>query len=196
MRLTLGSKGVLFVVMALLLAACNLGQSRKTGSGSPRAGDGGTGGGPCTNVAICTVIPLAQVNAATNKMLTSSSPTSSGTGPNSGDTCDYNGTGPNGGFVELIRFCADPASNAGVQVDTDRNAYLAPGGTRTDVAGVGEKAFYQSEPTGSGLPTAKVLFEAVKGPIVVTFRASNVAPADDAMVKQGLSSFANTLLAQ
>ena len=67
-------------------------------------------------------------------------------------------------------------------------------GTRVDVAGVGEKAFYQSEPTGSGLPTAKVMFEAVKGPVIVTFRASNVAPADDAMVKQGLASFANTLL--
>ena len=197
MRQTLDSKWkeVLLVLAAVSLTACSLGQLRKSDSGSSPASDGGARRGSCTNVAICTVIPLAEVNAATNKMLTSSSPTSSGTGPNSGDTCDYTGTGPNGGFVELIRFCADPPSNAGVQVDTDRNVYLAPGGTRTDVAGVGEKAFYQSEPTGSGLLTAKVLFEAVKGPIVVTFRASNVAPADDAMVKQGLASFANTLLA-
>jgi len=196
MRLTIDSKckKVLVVLAALSLAACNLGQSRQTGSGSSPAGDRGSSGGSCTNVAICTVIPLAQVNSATNKMLTSSSSTSSGTGPNSGDTCDYNGTGPSGGFVELIRFCSDPASNAGIQFDTDRNASLAAMGTRTDVAGVGEKAFYQSEPTGSGLPTAKVMFEAVKGPVIVTFRASNVAPADDAMVKQGLSSFANTLL--
>ncbi len=197
MRLTLDSKWkeVLLLIAALPLAACSLGQSPQTGSRSSPAGDRGTSGGSCKNVDICTVIPLAQVNTATNKMLTSSSETSSGTGPNSGDTCDYNGTGPSGGFVQLIRFCSDPASNAGVQVDTDRNAYLAPMGTRTDVAGVGERAFYQSEPTGSGLPTAKVLFEAVKGPIVVTFRASNVAPADDATVKQGLIGFANTLLA-
>jgi hypothetical protein len=184
------------VFAALSLAACNLGQSRQTGSRSSPAGDRGTSGGSCKNVAICTVIPLAQVNSATNKMLTSSSSTSSGTGPNSGDTCDYNGTGPRGGFVELIRFCNDPASNAGVAYDTDRNGYLAPMGTRVDVANVGEKAFYRSEPTGSGLPTAKVMFEAVKGPVLVTFRASNVAPADDAMVKQGLASFANTLLKQ
>src|SRR5205807_72109 len=148
----------------------NLGQSRQTGSGSSPAGDRGTSGG-CKNVAICTVIPLAQVNSATNKMLTSSSPSNTGTGPNSGDTCEYTGIGggPSGGFVELIRFCNDPASNAGVTYDTDRNGYLAQMGTRVDVAGVGEKAFYQSEPTGSGLPTAKVMFEAVKGPVLVTF---------------------------
>ena len=89
MRLTtpFGWNKVLLVFAALSLVACNLGKSRQTGSGSSPAGDGRSSGGSCTNVAICTVIPLAQVNSATNKMLTSSSSTSSGTGPNSGDTC-------------------------------------------------------------------------------------------------------------
>src|SRR5882762_10263782 len=104
MRLTtpFGWNKVLLVFAALSLVACNLGQSRQTGSSSSPARDRGSSGGSCKNVAICTVIPLAQVNSATNKMLTSSTPTSNGTGPNSGDTCDYNGTGPSGGFVELI----------------------------------------------------------------------------------------------
>jgi len=55
-------KKVRLVLVALLLAACNLGQSRKSSSGSSPTGDKGTSGGPCKNVEICTVIPQSQVN--------------------------------------------------------------------------------------------------------------------------------------
>ena len=196
MTVTLDSKWkeVLLVLAAVSLTACSLGQLRKRDSGSSSAGDGGTSGGPCKNVAICTVIPLAQVNSATNKMLTSSSPGPSVSGVVA-DECDYNGTGTMGGFVNLIRVCYDPSSLAGQSYDADRGESLAAMGTRNDVSGAGDKAFYQSEPTGSGFTTAKVKLEAVRGAVLVTLKASNVAPADDAMVKQGLTSFANTLLA-
>jgi len=54
---------VLLALSGLLLAACSLGQSRQTGSGSSPLGDAGTAGGPCKNVDICTLIPQSQVNS-------------------------------------------------------------------------------------------------------------------------------------
>lgn len=173
--------------MALGTAACS------SCSGGGDSNDGGSSGGSCKNIVICTTIPLAQVNTATNKMLTASTPSNSGMGANTGDTCSYNGTGAMGGNVELIRFCYDPANLAGQQFDSDKGESLAAMGTRSDVAGVGDKAFYQSEPT-AGFPTAKVKLEVAKGPILLTFRATNVSAADDPTVKQGLIGFANTLL--
>lgn len=180
------NRTALAIVITLGTAACS---SCSSGSNS---NDGGSSGS-CKNVEICKVIPLADVNTGTKKMLTGSTPMSSGMGANSGDTCDYSGTGAMGGNVSLIRFCYDPASSAGTQFDSDKGEMLATGGTRTDVTGVGDRAFYQSEPT-AGFPTAKVRLEVVKGPYILTASATNVAAADDAAVKTGLIGFANTLL--
>src|SRR5260370_38286299 len=55
---------VLLALSGLLLAACSLGQSRQTGSGSSPLGDAGTAGGPCKNVEICSLIPQSQVNSS------------------------------------------------------------------------------------------------------------------------------------
>jgi hypothetical protein len=49
---------------------------------------------------------------------------------------------------------------------------------------VGEKAFYERTPG------------AMKGPVYVILSDGYVGFAQDAMVKQGLTSFANTLLAK
>ena len=70
--------------------------------------------------------------------------------------------------------------------------YLAPGGTRRELSGVGEKAFYETVP---GQIAPKVRLVAFKGKVYVILSDAYVAPGQDALVKQGLTSLANTLLA-
>ncbi len=200
MRLTPGSKWseVLLVLAALLLAACNLGHPRQTDSGSSPAGKGGSGGGSCTNVAICTLIPEAQVNSSLGVTARFTSPdTPTNMGGMTSDQCSYNaGATAPGIHVELLRQCYPETKIASAEYQSSQQAYLPPGATRTDLSGVGEKAFYETVPgqAGTTLPP-KVRLVAFKGNIYVIL-SDSYAPADqDAMVKQGLTSFANTLLA-
>jgi hypothetical protein len=186
---------VVLVLAALLLAACSLGQSRQTGSGSSPLGDAGTAGGPCKNVEICTLIPQSQVNASLGVTASFTSPdTPTNMGGMTSDQCSYNaGATAPGMHVELLRQCNPNFESA--TYDQARTAYLAPGGTRTDLSGVGEKAFYETVPgmSGTTLPP-KVRLVALKGNVYGVL-SDSYAPADqDAMIKQGLTSFANTLL--
>ncbi len=130
MRLTLDSKWkeVLLVLAALLLAACNLGQSGQTGSRSSPAGDGGTSGGSCTNVAICTLIPQSQVNTTLGVMVKFTSPnTPTNMGGMTSDQCAYNaGATAPGMHVELLRQCYPEEKFASVTYDGVRTSYLAP----------------------------------------------------------------------
>lgn len=205
MRLRLDSKWkeVLLVLAALSLAACSLGQSRQTGSGSSPAGDGSTSGGSCTNVAICTLIPQSQVNSSLGVTAMFTSPdTPTNMGGMTSDQCSYNaGATAPGMHVELLRQCYPEvprhpeAMMASDEYQTAQQGYLAPGGTRTDLSGVGDKAFYETVPySGTTLPP-KVRLVAFKGNLYVILSDSQVPAAQDAMVKQGLTSFANTLLA-
>jgi hypothetical protein len=59
-----------------------------------------------------------------------------------------------------------------------------------------DKAFYETVPgmAGTMLP-AKVRLVALKGNVYVNLSDATVPAAQDAMVKQALTSFANTLLA-
>jgi hypothetical protein len=191
------SKTVLFLLVALLLAACSLGKSHDTGTGSSPIGDTRTGGGPCKNVDICTVIPQSQVNASlgiTARFTSPDEPTNMG-GMTS-DQCSYNaGASEPGMHVELLRQCSPEAIFASDNYQSSKEAYLARGGTRTELSGVGDKAFYETVPgmEGTTLPP-KVRLVAYKVNVYVIL-SDSWAPADqDAMVKQGLMSFANTLL--
>ena len=58
---------------------------------------------------------------------------------------------------------------------------------------MGEKAFYETVP---GQSATKVRLVAFKGNVYVILSAAHVAPEQDAMVKQGLISFAQTLLTE
>jgi hypothetical protein len=196
-RIRFSLKSLLIALAALLLAACSLGQSRQTSSGSSPLGGPGTAGGPCKNVEICTLIPESQVNASlgvTARFTTPDTPTNMG-GMTS-DQCSYNaGATAPGIHVELLRQCYPEAMLASGDYQSSKEAYLARGGTRTELSGVGEKAFYETVPgqEGTTLPP-KVRLVAFKGNVYVVLSDSH-APADqDAMIKQGLSSFANTLL--
>jgi len=186
---------VLLALGGLLLTACSLGKSRETGSGSSPISDTTAGGGPCKNVDICTLIPQSQVNAALGltARITSPDPPINMGGMTS-DQCSYNaGATAPGIHVELLRQC-DPEAML-VNYQSSKEAYLAPGGTRTDLSGVGEKAFYETLPgqEGTTLPP-KVRLVAFKGNVYVVLSDSYAPAAQDAMIKQGLASFANTLL--
>jgi hypothetical protein len=195
-------RAVLFVLAALLLTACSIGQSRQTNSSSSLPGDGGTGGGPCKNVDICTLIPQSQVNSSLGVTARFTSPDTTNTGGMTSDQCSYNaGASEPGMHVELLRQCYTDVPNhpevqlASASYQSSRQDYLAPGGTRTDLAGVGDKAFYETLPgmAGTTLPP-KVRLVAFKGHLYVVLSDSYAPAAQDAMVKQGLMSFANTLL--
>jgi hypothetical protein len=188
-------KALLIALSALLLAACSLGQSRQTSSGSSPLGDAGTAGGPCKNVDICTLIPQSQVNSSlgvTARFTTPDTPTNM-VGMTS-DQCSYNaGATAPGMHVELLRQCNPEFESA--TYDGARTSYLAPGGTRADLTGIGDKAFYETVPglAGTTLPP-KVRLVALKGNVYVVLSDSYAPAEQDAMIKQGLSSFANTLL--
>ena len=190
-------RAVLFVLAALLLTACSIGQSRQTGSRSSPPVDGGTGGGPCKNVDICTLIPQSQVNSSlgvTARFTSPDEPTN--TGSMTSDQCSYNaGATQPAMHVELLRQCYSEAKIASAEYQSSKEAYLARGGTRTELSGVGEKAFYEIVPGQEGTTSPpKVRLVAFKGNVYVVL-SDSWAPADqDAMVKQGLASFANTLL--
>ena len=200
MKLTPGPgwEKVLLVLAALFLAACNLGQSRQTGSrASPTRTGGIRGGGPCTNVEICTLIPQSQVNASLGVTAAfTSADTPTNMGGLTSDQCSYNaGATAPGRHVELLRQCNSDANYASAQYQSSRESYLAPGGTRADLSGVGEKAFYETLPglEGTTLPP-KVRLVAFKGNVYVVLSDSYAPVAQDSLVKQGLASFANTLL--
>jgi hypothetical protein len=174
-------------ILALSVTACS---ACSSGSGS----DGGTGGS-CKNVDICTVIPPAQLSTSLGVMATITTPSTDNIGGNASDECIYGNPSPAAyTSVTLIRTCHADGVMVAATYDATSKGYLAPMGTRTDLAGVGDKAFYQSEPNMAPAGTNKVKLVAVKGQILVTFTDLNVTPAQDAMVKQGLASFANTLL--
>src|SRR5262245_49714716 len=48
--------------------------------------------------------------------------------------------------VDLLRQCLSDASMVPLTYQSAQQEYLAPGGTRTDLTGVGEKAFYETVP--------------------------------------------------
>jgi hypothetical protein len=193
------SFALLLALSGLLLAACSLGRSPKTGSVSSPASDTKTGGGPCKNVEICTLIPQSQVNSSlgVTASFTSPEPPTAMAGMTS-DQCSYNaGAGAPAMHVELLRQCFPEAMVASAEYQSSKEAYLARGGTRAELSGVGEKAFYETVPGLEGTTSPpKVRLVAFKGHVYVIL-SDSWAPADqDAVIKQGLASFANTLLAK
>src|SRR5436190_17832329 len=103
-------RAAMFLLAALLLTACSIGQSRQTGSRSSLAGDGGTSGGSCNNVDICTLIPQSQVNSTlgvTARFTSPDEPTNMGGGTS--DQCSYNAEP--GMHVELLRQCFPDVPN-------------------------------------------------------------------------------------
>jgi hypothetical protein len=97
--------------------------------------------------------------------------------------------------VELLRQCDPDARFAPAQYEQSKESYLAPGGMRTELSGVGEKAFYETLPgqEGTTLPP-KVRLVAFKDNIYIVLSDSYAPTNRDAMVKDGLTSFANMLL--
>jgi hypothetical protein len=145
------------------------------------------------------LIPQSQVNTSLGVTAMFTSPDApTNMGGMTSDQCSYNaGATAPGMHVELLRQCYPEAKMASVEYQSSQQGYLAPGGTRTDLSGVGEKAFYETVPGQSGttLPP-KVRLVAFKGNVYVVLSDSYAPAAQDAMVKQGLTSFANTLLKQ
>jgi hypothetical protein len=142
-------------------------------------------------VAICTLITQEQVNSTLGVKASSTVPDEpinmSGL---TSDRCAYLNA-PADTNIQLLRQCLTDASALPLKYQDERQAYLAPGGARADLSGVGEKAFYETVP---GQTAMKVRLVAFKGNVYVVVSDAHVNPGQDEMVKQGLISFAQTLL--
>src|SRR5205823_2472405 len=160
-------------------------------SSSGSNSDGGSGGGSCKAVAICTVIAMSKVNSSTGKMTTNANPMTDNTSGVASDECTYISSASPGDNVDLLRTCADDTTVASTRWDSDHTGYLKPMGTRVDLPGVGDKAYYQTEPSGTNLT---VQIEAYKGKVWVRASATTVTAATEATVKQALTDFTTTLL--
>jgi hypothetical protein len=181
----------LLTLAALLLAACSFGKPQRSGSTSSSTGTEHNAGGPCKNVEICTVIPQSQVNESlgvTALNCIPDQPTASG-GMTSDQSAYLNAKDSTN--VQLLRQCYSEAQTAAAFYQSSQQSYLKPGGTRDDLGGVGEKAFYETVPAQSAPKTRLV---ALKGNLYVVLSDEHVPSGQETIVKQGLTSFANTLL--
>jgi len=185
-------------MLPFLAAACGGGDNGGGNAvdGGTASGGGGSGGGACKNVAICTVIPVSQVNSATGKTTANASPSAPPiTGDPVADDCSYISSSDPSDHVDLLRNCSTTLiagkTNGELQLEQSKNDYLAPGGTRVDLPGVGDGAFYQTEPSDSEL---NIRVMAYKGPVWVRADATAVTTATEAKVKQGLIDLTNILL--
>ncbi len=197
-----------FVTAALSLSCCFLPGCGKDGStgakkdqGGAGGGEGGASGGACKNVAICTLIPLSQVNSSLGGTATNANPEtrSEASGPSgqAADICAYLGGTPNT-TVEFSRVCYPEATLAVGNYESSKQEYLPKEGTRTDVAGLGDRAFYEIKPTVADISLGEnvtaVRLIVLKDNLLLTLTRAPVPAAQAAKVKAGLTAFASTLL--
>ena len=106
-------RAALFVLATLLTAACGIGQSPRTNSGSSAAGDRSTSDGPCKNIDICTLIPQSQVNSSLGVTASFTKPDEpTNMGGMTSDQCSYDaGAAEPGMHVELLRQCYPDVPN-------------------------------------------------------------------------------------
>lgn len=194
-----------FVTAALSLSCCFLPGCGKDGStggkkdqGGAGGGEGGASGGACKNVAICTLIPMSQVNSSLDGTATKANPeTMSDPSGVASDKCAYLGVAPTT-TVELSRLCYPQATMAASNYEASRQDYLPKEGTRTDVAGLGDRAFYEIKPTVADISLGEnvtaVRLIVLKDNLNLTLTDAPVAAAQAAKVKAGLTAFASTIL--
>lgn len=137
------------------------------------------------NLAICPLIPSATVNMLTGLTTTGATPTSNGP-PVPSDLCEYPTSDP-GATVKINRVCN---MNAKYSYDGDRMQTPPMGATQTDVSGIGDAAFYQSEPAGT---TSKSTLYAYKNDVLLQIVITGVKPAQEPMVKAGMISMGMTV---
>ena len=97
--------------------------------------DGGGSVG-CRQVAVCTLITVAQVNAALGNVSTLYSPSDQMDSAMTVDSCLYN-TQETSVDAKLMHTCYASASTAAMTYQADHDAMLNPTETRTDASGVG-----------------------------------------------------------
>ena len=178
---TLRALAFLRVCLAAALAGC-----------SNVGGDGAdTSTGTCYDVDVCDALPLATVNAALGGPFVAPVETNTGDGSfNTSDLCSYVKHGSGG--LSVTRTCSSDGS-ASSDYDSRRRGMLDPPYTRTDVTGVGDKAFIDDISNGTPDGNESMLL-AVQGNVTVIIDDNSVTAGEN--VQEGLATLANILLAQ
>jgi hypothetical protein len=121
----------------VLVAACS---SSTSGSG----GGGGTDGGgntSCKSVMICAT--TAHLNMLCGTMATTATPNEVSQPDQLVDNCEYKDM--SGRNMNATHYCFTDPAGAAMYYDAARND-SSPKGTKVDVSGIGDKAFFQEEP--------------------------------------------------
>jgi hypothetical protein len=192
-----------FVTAALSFAFCFLAGCGKDGSTAGKKDQGGAGGGEgggaCKNVDICALIPMAEINRSLAGSATNANPETLGDDPSGQamDECSYLGAKPTTTVV-LRRHCYPEATLATSTYEGSRQDSLPKEGTRTEVTGLGDRAFYEIKPTVADISLGEnvtaVRLIVLKGNVYVTLTDAPVPAAQAAKVKAGLTAFASTIL--
>lgn len=143
---------------------------------------------PCKSVPVCTVLPLAQENAALGTTSMMALPNDISDSSLVENNCEYH-SGP---VIDakFQRLCYQTASIAASIYQGRHDTPANPGETRMDVAGVGDHA-YVSTQIGMNLVELRV----VKGNVVLSMADNGVMSGQEGMAQQGLMALANLLLA-
>lgn len=134
------------------------------------------------------MLPLSLVNMQLGNASTSTDPTDTTT-PTTTDVCVYNGA--LGVDLQTERVCYGTTDLAVRSYMSNHDGAVAGGrGPVVDVTGVGDRAYYTTD-----LPNHVAELDAEKGNVLIVLLDYKVPAGQETMVKLGLISLANTLLA-
>ena len=178
---TCGATGVWVCAVTLLLVACS----------SENGGDEGPPGA-CRNLDVCEALPVSRVNSALGgpfsyPVAVRVADVASGT---PSDECSYAQPGTTG--LSIVRTCSDDEFGPS-QFDQEHAGEVTPPNTRTDLGGVGDRAFVVDVPNGSPNGSVATLL-AIKGKVLARIDDRAVRPGQD--VHDGLATLANLLFSQ
>lgn len=138
--------------------------------------------GSCKNVALCSVLPLARVNDVLGDSFESPTGGSSADGGLFGDSCAY--TKPQTIGLFITRGCFLDGQSASSQYASLRADPLLPPESHTDVPGVGDEAFVDTNVIGPD--HMEETLEVHEGNVLVRIDDGGI-PVDESTL-QGLSS--------
>jgi hypothetical protein len=169
------------------------GASSANGGTSGASGDsGGSGTSTCTSRAICTSIAIAHVNGLCGTTASSPIPVDQTAPPAQNiDMCLYQNPAGAGQQAVVARYCFTDATTA-LQYLTGEQARgrTDGGGIETDLAGIGDRAFYRSQ-----VSQKTTSIYAVQGNVLAMTEVDVVSPGTEATVKQCLATLTKEILA-
>ena len=184
---------ILWVV--LVLVACGKSKSESNPAAKPSASPTGAAAGApapsaggCSHVAICTVVPIADLNAKLGLKVTDAKPGSHEDGGRMGDGCEYSRAGVHGRDANIGRICIPDAAEAKMTIDATMSEQAKEGQQRHDLK-LGDRAYYIADPS-----LHRIDMMVASGNVLLTLEDVQVEAGQEAAAADGLGALASALL--